>query len=348
MQIAQNLAPKMNPASNQLKSPIFLLGSHKSGTSLLRSLLDSHSELFAAPMEMHFFKCMGYWVDYRLQRSWPHDLSIEEKYTALINSIESRNKNKNPYSDSVLPDACDLDLFRSCLESSNPKTNTELFIAYVNSLYYSLTGKTLDCNIRLVEKSVENAEYAPLLSHMFSDSKFIHIIRNPYSTIVALRKSKTKSCYPYLGGMAQSLHNSYYNLHKNQLFIKNYLVIRYEDLLTSTQEVMQQIADFLNIKFSESLIQPTLLGKPWGGNSSSNQAFQKISLSPLHTWKENITDLEIQLVNKMLLPAVQEFGYPTLSASRSLLMPAPQEPWFNYAKNRSFLRLMGQSALESS
>lgn len=348
MHSAQKTAPRMNTGSHQLTSPIFLLGSHKSGTSLLRSLLDSHPGLFVAPMEMHFFQYTGYWVDYRLQQAWPQNLSIEEKYTALINNIKNQNTNANPYSDSVLPNAFDLNRFRSCLESSSPKTNTELFIAYVNSLYYSLLGEPLAADVRLVEKSVENAEYAPLLNHMFSDSKFIHIIRNPYSTVVALRKSRTKSSYPYLGGMIQSLQNSYYNLHKNKLLIDNYLVIRYEDLLTSTQEVMEQIADFLDIKFSDSLMQPTLLGKPWGGNSTSDQVFHKISLSPLQTWKENITDLEIQLVNEMLLPAVQEFGYPTLSETRSLFMPAPQEKWLNYAKNRFFLRLMGQTALQPS
>ncbi len=337
----------MNLEHNSLKSPIFLLGSHKSGTSLLRSLFDSHPELFVAPIEMHFFKQIGYWVNYNLHQSWPKELKITEKCQSLIDNVATRNNNRNPYSDSVIPDAFDLDLFKYHLEHRQPKNNTELFISYINALHYSLHGKPISDKIRIVEKSVENAEYALLMHQMFPDSKFIHIIRNPYSTLVALRKSKIKSRYPYLGAMVQSLQTSYYNLHRNRPLIKDYLVIKYEDLLLSTDSMMQQLSDFLDIKFADSLMQPTLLGQSWSGNSSSNQSFEDISLSPLHQWKDDITDLEIHFVNQMLLPAVQEFGYIALPTSRSLLAPVPQERLLNYAKNRSFLHLMNPPTLDS-
>ena len=43
-----------------MTDPIFLLGSHKSGTSLLRSLLDGHPDLDVLPREAHFFPTHGY------------------------------------------------------------------------------------------------------------------------------------------------------------------------------------------------------------------------------------------------------------------------------------------------
>ena len=37
------------------KNYVFILGQHKSGSSLLRSLLDGHPDLFVIPVETHYF-----------------------------------------------------------------------------------------------------------------------------------------------------------------------------------------------------------------------------------------------------------------------------------------------------
>lgn len=330
----------MGVDSNVIQDPIFLLGSHKSGTSLLRSLLDNYQNLFVVPIEMHFFKYMGYWVDYHLQRAWPRELSTTEKREILVQQVEYRNQNSNPYSDSVLPNIFNIDLFEEYLKRSNLETSAGLFSAYTGALYYSLTGNELLKGTRVVEKSVENAEYAVVLNKMFPSAKFVHIVRNPYSTLVALRKSKMRSGYPYMGNMTQSLQNSYHNLYRNKLALNQYLVIKYEDLLTSTQVTIQEIADFLEIEYKDSLLKPTLLGKAWGGNSTSDQSFQTVSLNPLHQWKKDITDLEIHLVNRCLIPAVQEFDYEMLTPRNSYMMPVLNERPASYLKNRSYLKLL--------
>lgn len=42
-----------------MEKPVFVLGSRKSGTSLLRSLLDGAEGLFVVPCETHFFQRTG-------------------------------------------------------------------------------------------------------------------------------------------------------------------------------------------------------------------------------------------------------------------------------------------------
>lgn len=321
-----------------IKNPIFLLGSHKSGTSLLRSLLDGSPGLFVVPIEMHFFKYMGYWVDYRLQSAWPQKLSMQEKRETLVQQVKKRNQNINPYSDSVLPNIFNVALFEEYLEHCTLGNSVETFSAYTSALYYSLTGNSSLTNMRVVEKSVENAEYAVVLSKMFPNAKFIHIVRNPYSTLVALRKSKMRDGYPFLGAIAQSLKNSYHNLYRNKLAINHYFIVKYEDLLKSTEDVMHEIANFLEVDFLEDLLKPTLLGNTWVGNSTSNQKFQNVSLTPLNQWKEDINNLEIHLVNQFLMPAVQEFGYEMLKPSHSYLFPSVSERPTSYIKNRFFLK----------
>lgn len=325
-----------------IKSPVFLLGSHKSGTSLLRSLLDNHPELFVVPIEMHFFKYVGYWVDYTMQRSWPQKLTMQEKCQILIKNLDCRNQNDNPYSDSVIPDVFDIEAFTTCLKQQNPQTDIELFCTYIRALYYSLQGDDLPASIRPVEKSVENAEYAILLKQLFPNCKLIHIVRNPYSTLVSIRKSKTLAGFPYLGSIIQSLQNSYYHLYKNQMIIDDYFVIQYEDLLISTHDSMQSVANFLNIAFDEGLLQPTLLGRDWRGNSTSNQSFNQVSLAPLQKWKADITPLEVHLVNHFFVPILSQFSYDRLPNVGNYWSPVMTERPVSYLKNRSLIKMLGR------
>ena len=77
--------------------PIFLVGAHKSGTSLLRSILDGHPELFTVPFESHYFQNMHYWVDcnYRMER--PKKLTKEQ----LIERFVARLKHLNQADDTI-------------------------------------------------------------------------------------------------------------------------------------------------------------------------------------------------------------------------------------------------------
>jgi hypothetical protein len=206
------------------------------------------------------------------------------------------------------------------------------------ALYYSLSGRSLPEGIRIVEKSVENAEFAYVLRNMFPDNYFIHIVRNPYATIVSLRKARSQSGYPVMDLFASSLKNSYYYLFKNRIALDRYLVICYEDLISQPEATMKQVVDFLGIGFDEGLLHPTSLGEPWGGNSTSNRQFNGISTIPLEGWKEHINDYEISLVNNIADPIFEAFGYERLTPSFLRFFPVKREGLATYAKNRITLR----------
>jgi protein-tyrosine sulfotransferase len=318
-----------------LKSPIFILGSHKSGSSLLRSLFDNHPELYVIPTEVHYFQCSGYWIDYRLRYSLPSPKNNRDLIEYFVQFVGKKNSHVDPYADSVVTNQFDLDKFRDFLEKSNLTTPSQAFEAYIQALYFSTEGQLLPSELRIVEKSVENAEFAIFLRQMMPDCKFVHIVRNPYATLVAIRKVKTKSNYPFLQDFIASLWNSYYYLLKNQAFLDNYLVVRYEELLSNPQEKMKEISEFIEIQYSDTLLKPTLMGKAWGGNSSNSQQFSHISTAPLSKWKKEINDLEIHLVNSQLGTVIEELGYERLTPEKSKYWPIQGEDIKSYFKNRS-------------
>lgn len=297
--------------------PIFLLGAHKSGTSLLRSLFDGHSGLFVIPNEAHFFQHLGYWVDYKLRRSLPRpDLTIDEIKNRLVDWIEYSNRVFHPQADSDTRGLWDVAKFREVLEASLPAAvnEKEMIESYVTAMYASLYHEKLSDQLRIVEKSVENAEFAIQLKSFYPEARMIHIVRNPYSNIVSIRKYKTNDGrFPSLKRIVAALYNSYYFLDKNRKIIgDDYFIVRYEDLVQNPEAVISRMVKFLGIANEDILTRPTLQGKAWQGNSTTAEKFSGISSKTLNNWKRTITPLEVNLVNRLFSSVLAQYDYEKL------------------------------------
>jgi hypothetical protein len=332
-----------------VKSPIFILGSHKSGTTLVRGLLDGVPGLFSIPIETHIFEHLGFWVDYELRRSVPRDLTFDQVLESIKLRIGKSNQKNSGFSqfggDTLDSDQWDLSRLSAFLEKNGKKPfeekNLEEFItAYFQGLYYSLFGQIPPKNIRLVEKSVENAEFAGFLKNVFPDAKFIHIIRNPYATVVSLRKYNTmRGNYPYLGWIIDALENNYHYSIINPLHVTDYLVVRFEDLITDTETKMREISRFLEIPFDETMLIPTALGKLWPGNSVNGVSFSGVSADPIEKWKNQINPLEIAVVNSNLQHVLDIYGYEKITSRKSVLHPSKKEGIKNFFANRFYWQI---------
>jgi len=307
--------------------PIFLLGSHKSGSSLLRSLLDGHPALAVLPKETHLFQFTNHWVDYRRRRNVPRALDAAQLIDELVNQIREDTRPGNPYADAP-GFAYRMSVLEPRLRALDPSDMPAFFTGYMQAAYEASTGALPAAGTALVEKSVEHAEFAYVLANYYPGARFIHIVRNPYATLVAVRRMiQKRGCrFPYLWPMACSLYNSYRNLFTNRLAVPNYLCIRFEDLVHQTRPTMQQVAQFLGIDYSDVLLRPTSLGERWEGNSTSNEAFQGVSSRPLEAWKHVITDYEIAVANLIAEPVLSQFGYEHLTPRRPWLPARGERP----------------------
>ncbi|ACL71029.1 sulfotransferase family protein [Halothermothrix orenii] len=320
------------------KNPIFILGAHKSGTSLLRSLFDGHSELFVIPIEAHFFQHNGYWVDYGIRRQYPENINEKQIINNYIEWIDKSNTTPGGFADSDTRGLWDITKFKEKIKQGTDYSNIKKSIEnYIEAMYYSLYNEELPNDIRVVEKSVENAEFAIELKKIFPNAKFVHIIRNPYSNLVSIRKFKSKRGYPFLKRIIASLYNSYYFLEKNQRIItKDYLVIKYEDLVTKPKKIINEISDFLDIAKEEILYKPTVQGQQWHGNSTTGKKFKTISSERLFKWKEEINPLEVRIINKKFKYIIDKYNYNFYENKnkKHLLYPAKQEGLKVYIANR--------------
>jgi len=320
-----------------MSQPIFILGAHKSGTSLLRSIFDGHSQIFTVPFESHFFQIMHYWVDNEYRKQRPKNLNKEQMIQNFCDWIHHCNTAEDLLADSVAKGLFNEDAFQKKISEIEPGNDSEIFNKYFQAIYYSLYGQELPPDKRIVEKSVENAEFAAELSSMYPDAKFIHILRNPYANIVALRKYKSVNYgFPLMNRILSTLYNNFYFLYKNKRIIKNYKVIRYSDLVTQPEAVIQDLCKFVNIPFDKIMLTPTSLGKQWQGNSTSGKQFSGISSSNLNRWKDEIHPIETYYVNKMFSFVLRDFGYKKIEQSGSFWKKAKGENLTRYIINRLY------------
>ena len=316
-------------------APIFILGSHKSGTSLLRSLLDGHPELFVIPFETHFMALLGRWITYSYRKQAPvEDANFLD---GLVEILESYARSNDRQADVVLGDRLDMDAVRAFVGEMDDADDPIQALTILKQLLPQVVeGLDSAQGKRAVEKSVEHLESALELAQTFPKAQFIHIVRNPYANMVALRKFKAKDQgYPLINKVYKSLESGYYWLKTNKTLIPKYQVLRYEDLAQDPEGEMRKLASFLGISFDESLLKPTLLGDPWGGNSAYGN-FKAISAAHLDRWKEEITPLEANLVTQHFGHVLAEYGYDELPLQSGAWKPAKGESVKRYAYNRLY------------
>lgn len=330
-----------------MDNPVFIIGSHKSGTTLLRNLLDGVEGFFAIPIELHLFEYSGLWVSYEIRRNLPEKMDFEQVKQRILSAVERSNlgitENGKFGGDSLLQagkwDVQKLlDHLNQFGKPAFENKDLKRFIdVYFEAVFFSLTGELPPVKTRFVEKSVENAEFATLIKKLYPDAKFVHIIRNPYSTLVSIRKFKPhKGRYPYIGTFIEALENSYYYAMQNPLVLSDYMVIRYEDLVSDPETSMRHVAKHLDVQFEPAMLNPSVLGERWKGNSISRLEFNGISSHPLEAWKTEINPLEIDLVNTQFPHVLREFNYELHRPSSSPLLPVKGESIKIYIANRFY------------
>lgn len=319
----------------EIKKPIFILGAHKSGTSLLRNLLSDHSSLMPIPFESHFFELDNYWVDYEYRKSVP-----KRKYDFYESAIELaflNNRTQDRIGDSFLDGRLNEMKFKEFLKGVNEKKGKEKISHYYSSIIKSVEGISFQEEKRIVEKSVENVEFATEITNFFPDAKFIHIVRNPYSNWVSLRNYKKIGVgYPLIHRMVKNFSDSYYWLDKNKKNIKEYKVIKYEDLISNTEVAMKDLCDFLELEFEPILLQPTFLGQPWGGNSTTKKSFSGVSKIGIEGWKSAIQPTELYFIDKSMGNIINEYGYTLEPYRKGFWRKMKGESLKRYLANRVY------------
>ena len=155
--------------------------------------------------------------------------------------------------------------------------------------------------------------YSPIIGvdadRIFADlpqSYVLHVVRNPLACY-----SETKY-RPFPLSLKRYIWTWNYVQYRALVFKEKYperfLIVRYEDILSKKQEVMDQLCVNLNIHFNESLLSPSWNSEklddvyPWGTIHSPDTDEQ-------NTRKQELTDAEIDEARQISKFFIKEFNY---------------------------------------
>jgi hypothetical protein len=283
------------------RSCVFLLGVGRSGTTLLRNMLNQHPNL-AAPPELHLlnFQDMGQ------RRRILHKAGIEWVRMGLAQAFaEFRSR---PLTE-IWPEL-------ARLESERTPT------AHV---YRMLQGSIQDRS--LVDKSptylfqmesLRNAE------RLFHEPKYLFLVRHPFSVIesrVRMRMHRTdwgsRNPFPAVGDENPWLCAEKVWTHANAnglRFLKNIetnrkLFIRYEQLVKHPKDVLQAICDFLGLSFCDKMLAPFDV-KPahWELGDPNQTSHNRIKSELAEAWSHFRPTWPLNNLTKAI---ATHLGYPT-------------------------------------
>ena len=143
-------------------------------------------------------------------------------------------------------------------------------------------------------------------------AKFIHIIRNPLENISSLKKfNRIRKINFVAWEIALNFKKSYkiaLENHKN----KNYLILRYEDLVSNVKKTMIKVCDFIGLEFEDILLIPTLNKELSTSNTMYKDSLVVCSVknkSNDMNWKKGLKTNEKKDIVSILYDLALKLGY---------------------------------------
>lgn len=302
------------------RAPIFLTGCARSGTTLFARLLDGHPDVLVFPIELKYFRYRDTPTDYptmRLARlSGPRDVVRAVAESDYVRPFFGEKDEIGGREEVIAAVRSTIDTrrFRDVLGRDDLiATHADGVVHFFRALGTAL-GLSEDQiqRLRFVEKTPYQEENVDEIRDWFPDASFVHLVRNPYAVMVSERKRgaaehmKLHAAAMQQSSLARAIRNK-------EALGDRYLIIRYEDLVGDPGRVMIESARFLGLSEHPTLTEPTILGRPWHGNSSAGQRLVGISTAAAERWKTQIHDREVSAVNRDVGFELEHFGYERLA-----------------------------------
>jgi hypothetical protein len=199
-------------------------------------------------------------------------------------------------------------------------------LSYKN-IYDCLIKEQLNINPSLKvigEDSAINWRFIKTFCEMYPNARVIQLIRDPRS-IFASWKKITYQKKNYWGCIINCIDNmNYGKLLTKKLSKKQYMCIKFEDILSNPIFFGKKIAKFVNIKFEANMTEPKKWEKIFenklaslGFSSIEQKAMDGFYTNRIDSWKRELSDNEIEIVEHFTKKNLKEFDYQLSSKNLS-------------------------------
>ena len=278
------------------KKRLFITGTMRTGGSLLINLLSVHSKVVIFNEIIHFYRFI-------YNRYNPLNLKSLDH---LLNEQRLRLKYR---------------------------MNITLDVSYLKSKilqkkisYKNIYEEFLDYFIKVSKKKI-GGEYAalqwreiPEFINKFKSGKVIQIYRDPRAVLASWKKLSSIPNYAYLNAVFNWVDSiQHVQKYKKKYNKKNYLPVKYEDIMVDPTKLVKELTDFLKIKNEKSLLEPNKWKKKFDSkivhvprSAHEGKNILGFSKKRISNWKKNLKNWEIYFIEKICSDLMKKYGY-TLS-----------------------------------
>jgi hypothetical protein len=271
----------------QVATPFpFVVGCNRSGTTLLRAMLDAHPDL-AVPPEAYFTLAA-------LRAATPDarfDLDARLAAIAANRSFATWN---------LAPDGLE------AVRAAGPGTPAQL-VREVYGAYARQHGKP-----RVGDKTPRNVLHLPFLADALPEARFVHLIRDGRDVV--------PSVLEHLLGPETMLAGIDYWQDRvtagrragRALGPERYLEVRYEDLVADPAAVQRAVCSFLHLPYRDEMLRYTdradeIIAAGW--DPRRHAGVKRAPTKGVRDWRTTMTRSDAQLFDALAGGLLEELGY---------------------------------------
>lgn len=265
---------------------IFIVGCGRSGTTLLKSILSAHPDIYVSPETFFYTSIVPKapkrtdLLDFVVSRWWIADAGI------------TRDRMLKHLPDKYGAD----DVFRALMAVFGDDHR----------------------NCVIGEKTPNHVNHLREIRVAFPEGKFIQMMRDPRAVLASYKKAKvgTNQVYGIINEWAKAANVYLENCNNNDFFC-----IRYEDLVTDPQSVLKKLFDFVGVDWDEGVL--NFHNRAERGYSVEQahhiNTMRPIFHSSLESWRKGISLGELAVLESKLGDLMEKVGYEPTNAKAPFL-----------------------------
>ena len=280
--------------------PIFIIGTERSGSNLLRLILNAHPEI-TVPHPPHIVAFFA-----PLEKSYGN-LSIEQNFRKLANDVVLHvERHIHPWTVPLNKEAL--------IKSASPRDSFGLSTAIYDQHLAAMGKRRWGC------KSTFMIHYTDRVFARYPDAQLLWLVRDPRDVAVSSRDSVFNPYHPYYTALLWAAQQELGLRLEGQLNQTNVLRVYYEKLVTDPHTTVAGICEFLNVPFVPSMLR---FFESEEARTSAGQArdwqnvAQPIISSNTNKYRGRLSEFDIAAVESVAGSVMQKLDYEPVSAPRT-------------------------------
>jgi LPS sulfotransferase NodH len=281
----------------RMKRPVFVLGSPRSGTTLLYHMLLSAGGFAVYRSESKVFDLLApRFGDLRRAKNKQH--MLDTWFQTRMFGVSGVNSQK--FQSKILSECSTAgDFLRIFMEEIACTQNVD----------------------RWAECTPEHLQYLPWIKRELPDALFIHIVRDGRDVALSLQKQGWVQPFPWDRGKKLLVAGLFWEwiVGKGREFGRtlrpDYMELHYEDLSRDPRATLARLGQFIDHELDYDRIQRVAIGSVSEPNTSFTTEYQEGVFRPVGRWRNSFSNEDLAAFEGLVGPFLKEMDYPLAAGS---------------------------------